>query len=184
MLGHPEVAGCAGESLLEGDLDDVVHVLATRHKPGTASESAAAASEDGLEEVAETSRIGFGEATAAEVSPGMPAGRRPELLARAGAEPAELIVLGTLVGVAQHLVGLAELLEPVFGVRRAADVGMVLSRQTPVGTLDLIRGGVFRHPHDVVVVDELHVPNATDSVTKGCPSGALSAGRDMPCSYR
>jgi len=66
---------------------------------------------------------------------------------------AEAVVRGALVGAAEHLVGLAQLLELV--LRRFIAgilVRMVLHRQLAVGLLDLLRGGAAFDAQDVVII--------------------------------
>src|SRR5690606_35740914 len=80
--------------------------------------------------------------------------RRPEFLA--GLALSERVVGSTLLGIAQHLVGLADLLEARLGVGLLADVGMVLARETPVGALDLVGRRIAAYAHDRVVVFVFH----------------------------
>src|SRR3990172_4014890 len=110
---------------------------------------APAHSEDGGEEIGETCAKQFAQVT--HINPG--AARyttgplRPIESARppAAAFPgpvggAQLVVLGALFTVAQHLIGLVDLLEPLLGgLVVGVFVGVVLHRQPAVGALDLFR---------------------------------------------
>ena len=62
---------------------------------------------------------------------------------------AEVIALAAL-RVRQHLVGSRDFFEPVFGF--GVDVGVQLSRELAIGTLDLVLGRLARHTQCVVVV--------------------------------
>ena len=68
----------------------------------------------------------------------LPAGRRPEFLAGPPVA-AQLVVSGALFGVAQHLVGLGDLLEPLLGACFLADIGVIFTRQPAVGFFDVLR---------------------------------------------
>ncbi len=64
---------------------------------------------------------------------------------KAGAEPArprrrrtEAVVVGALVGVGKHLVGLGNLLEAGFRFRRGIPIGMKLHREAAIGLLDVV----------------------------------------------
>src|SRR6185503_19888822 len=94
-----------------------------------AREAATAASEEAAEEVV-----------------GVPAAAELELhaVATEALEPLEVpgrrtaVVARALVRVAQHLVGLRDLLEAVLGVGLLVDVGVVGARETAVGAADLL----------------------------------------------
>mmetsp|Transcript_77784 Transcript_77784/g.137184 ORF Transcript_77784/g.137184 Transcript_77784/m.137184 type:complete len:211 (-) Transcript_77784:209-841(-) len=96
--------------LLESDLEILHYILGLLALPCTASAAAAASTEEGLEDVS-----GITSSTLLE------------------AFLAVLVVLGTLVGIAQHLVGASDLLE-LF--RITALVRVVLHGKLPVGLLD------------------------------------------------
>ena len=66
---------------------------------------------------------------------------------------AHLVVLLALLGVADDVVGLGDLLEPVLrGLVARVGVGVVLARQLAVGLLDLAWLGVLGHAEDLVEV--------------------------------
>jgi hypothetical protein len=67
------------------------------------------------------------------------------------------VVGGALVGVAQHLVGLAGLLELLFGgVVAGVAVRMVLERLLAIGALQLLVAGVARNAQDFVIICFAH----------------------------
>ena len=70
--------------------------------------------------------------------------------ARGARNGAEAVVLGALVRVGQHVVGLVQLLELVFGVGSLVHVGVQLTRAAAERLLDFGFGGVFRHPENLV----------------------------------
>src|SRR5439155_14168207 len=70
---------------------------------------------------------------------------------------AELVVLLPLLGIAEHLVGLVDLLEPGLGRLVARiDVRVVFARQFPVRLLELLLRRGFRYAEGGVVVLEIH----------------------------
>src|SRR5262245_304850 len=72
---------------------------------------------------------------------------------------AERVVFGALVRVAEHLVGLVDLLEPFSGLRalrRGLQIRMVLARELPVGSLDVVCACRAGRAEDLVVVAELY----------------------------
>jgi hypothetical protein len=73
---------------------------------------------------------------------------------------AVLVVGRTFLRIRQHLVGLLGLLEFVFRLLRIVTlvaVGVVLHGQLAVGLLDVVFGGVFRHPEHIVVIALCHL---------------------------
>ena len=111
--------------------DSCTSVSRSRPRAG-ACRGAAAAPEDGREDVAEVG----GEAAAAE----------PRAAAEAG-EHAAGVVLLALLGVRERVVGLLDLLEALLGLRVVlVAVGVVLARQLAVGALDLVRGRLAARP--------------------------------------
>src|SRR5690606_24033905 len=102
--------------------------------------------------------------------------RRPELLAGPVAVRAQLVVLGALVLVAQHLVGLVDGLEALLGARLLADVGVVLARQPAVGGLDLRLAGRRLDAEGFVVVLELHGLALSEKTPTAEAAGAVYAG--------
>ena len=110
---------------------------------GTAAEAAA---EEGGENVAQIHIIKAAEAAAkAATATGSKVRIHPCM--------AVLVIALALRGVAQHLVGLVDLLEPGLGLLVAGiQVGVVLLGQLAVGLLDLIvRGGAVYAQHLVVI---------------------------------
>jgi len=81
---------------------------------------------------------------------------RTELLARPVTTRLELIVGRALVGVAQHLVGLVDRLEALFGARLLADIRVVFAGQTPVGGLEFSLSGARLDAERLVVILEFH----------------------------
>jgi len=71
---------------------------------------------------------------------------------QARARMPEAIVRGALLGIREHLIGLVDLLEARLGIGLGADIRMILARQTPVGTLDLLLGRRAVNPQEVVIV--------------------------------
>ena len=66
---------------------------------------------------------------------------------------AKAVVGRALVGVAEHLVGLAEFLELVLGGLVAGIfVGMKFHRELAVGFLDVLGAGAAFHPQDLVII--------------------------------
>src|SRR5690606_12629214 len=160
--------------LLERQCDRRLIVLA----PGRERERAAAAgaeaglTEQALEEIAEGA--GAGRTGAAEMKMLLPVRRRPELLTSLPIR-AERVVRGPLLGVAQDLVGLADLLEALLGVRLLADVRVILARKAAVGALDLVLRRVPGDAHDLVVVLVLHTALVVGGA--GVRSDGLRQGR-------
>ena len=65
----------------------------------------------------------------------------------------ELIVHGTLLGIAQYVVGFLDVFEALLGGLVARiEIGVVLTRQFPVGFADFLRIGAARNPEGFVVV--------------------------------
>jgi len=77
----------------------------------------------------------------------------PGLLVQRG-----LIIGGALFGVFEHVISFGYRLKLGFGVFFLADIWVVLARQFAVRPLDVFRGGVLVHAHDLVVILELHRP--------------------------
>src|SRR5205807_10221912 len=100
--------------------------------------TAEGATEEGLEQVAQAGAEG----TAVEAAPG-----------RTRHLGAEHVVAPPALRIAKGLVGLGDLLEPVFchGVT-AAGVRVQLPRQAPVGALDLVLSGAGADAEQLVVV--------------------------------
>ena len=64
----------------------------------------------------------------------------------------KLVVHLALLGVAENLVGLIDLLELRLGIFTLVDVRVVLPSETPEGLLDVVLGGGTSHPEDLIVV--------------------------------
>ena len=135
---------------------DVLAALPKAAGAGTRPRAAprpTAPAEDRLEEFAEALRALEIAGTAGWTA--LPARRRAEF-GPVAAVAAQLVIFGTFVGVFEDFVGLADLLEPGFGIRLLADVRMELARQPAVGLLDFFRRSLGRDTQHFVVVDELH----------------------------
>ncbi len=65
---------------------------------------------------------------------------------------AESVVALAGIGIRQHVIGLVDLFEPVFGRWILVDVRVILAGQRAERLLDLVGGRVPRHPEDFVVV--------------------------------
>src|SRR6266545_2967548 len=122
--------------LFERDLESILEILTTPRAPASA---AAPAAEEALEEI-------FEDGAEARVS--RPAGTR---------DRAESVVLGALVGIREHGVGLADLLEALFGagVSRVL-VGVVLPGEGAVGPLQRGVVGIAGDAEERVVVFGRH----------------------------
>ena len=132
--GHRERDLRAVDRLLEGDRDlglEVAAALGPRRPRATAGRRHAAAGR-----AAEQVGQDVAEAARSKPRPKPPAPPGPPAAERAGAA----VVLLALVGVAEDVVGLPDLLEALLGLRvlRVA-VGVVLARELAVGLLDLAR---------------------------------------------
>ena len=98
------------EGIAQVDQDPGVMVFAACAEPGLASGWTFAATHSAKQRIEEVTELTVLEIRAGELGTGIPVGRRSELLVRFPFL-AELIVGGTLLRVAEHLVGLADLLE-------------------------------------------------------------------------
>src|SRR5438876_2914177 len=154
--------------LRESDLDlalDILALSSARSRPRTCATehvvrvgepAVRGLSKEGAEEVGEPTRI-VAERVLARLS-------RVHVLEAAGprgtsAPLRELLPLGSdsvislsLVGIAQDFVSLVDLLEAPLGVRLLVDVRVVLTRELPVGLLDVVGRGVLRNAQRLVVV--------------------------------
>ena len=80
---------------------------------------------------------------------------------RVGIVGSEAVVAGAPLGIRQHLVGCAQLLEAGLGVGIAGvGVRMVPARHFPVGPLELLLGGVAGHVESLVVVGHLRLAHS------------------------
>ena len=87
---------------------------------------------------------------------------------------AELVVAGPGLGIAEHLVGLADLLELVFGARILVDIRVVLARQPPIGALQGFGISITAHPKQVVVIG--HQPTCSPGASAWASGAAPPAG--------
>ncbi len=107
--------------------------------------------------------------------------RHVELLARAIALRAQLVVGCALFRIAQRLVGLVDRLELVFGPGLLADVRVVLACQPAVGGLDLRLARARFHPQGGVVILEFH---PATSICFGRAGGAAPGSFYAPAMLR
>src|SRR4051794_5711743 len=144
----------AARRLLERELQlDLLVAAAHRECVEAARAPAAAAPSPAAEQaVEEVVDVALAELDADVVEVAAPAEALEPAAARpaAGASPgalgllrgapvrAEAVVLGALLGVAEDLVGLGDLLEAVLGARLLVDIRVVLAGEPPVGTADLV----------------------------------------------
>ena len=150
------VAGGAGDVGVDGDRPgrpegDVGELHVHGHEgvlaaagPGRRSTAGRSPAEEGLEDAAQVSEVGSGEAAAESAS------------ASHGVLPAQVVHLA-LVGVGEDLVGGGDLLELVL-VAGAGDVGVQLAGLLAVGLLDLLGAGVAADAEDLVVVAHCVLP--------------------------
>src|ERR1700682_4084695 len=137
----------AARGFLQGDLDGMLDVFAPLPHGGPAPrslepkarETAGLAGGVGVEEVAE-----IAEARGASGGPatglGLVLARKLLLALDPLPVSAHLVVLRSLLGIAQHLVGFVDYLEPIGGLWVLVDVRVVLAGQAPIGGLDLLLG--------------------------------------------
>src|SRR4051794_24245324 len=144
----------AARGLLERELELGLLVAAAHREPVEAAAAPAAAApsaaaEQALEEVVD---VAVAELDADVVEAAAPVEALVPAAARrtAGGSPgalrllrgapvlAEAVVLGALLGVAEDVVGLGDLLEAVLGARLLVDVRVVLAGEPPVGPADLV----------------------------------------------
>ena len=97
---------------------------------GGAAHAATESAEEGLKQVSEAAHV-------AHVG-------HPGSAAQAGFT--ELVVARPGLGIAQHLIGAADLLELVFGPGVLVDIRVVLTRQTAIGTLQRVRISITANP--------------------------------------
>src|ERR1035437_7371662 len=112
-----------------------------------------ATAEQGLKKIAVLGCFTFSKARSGGLETRVPVRRRAKFLS-ALPVGAKLIVGGALLGVLEHFIGFADLLETGLGIGHLAHVGMKLARQLPVRALDLIGGGATLKAHDFVIVFE------------------------------
>ena len=138
-------------------------------KPTRATEPAEPAepAEQRFEKVAE---IAAAEPAAGGWPSTLPAGRRPELLTGPPIV-AELVVGGAFFGVAQHFVGLGDLLETVLGVGLLANVRVIFASQPTISLLDVLFRGIAGHAENLVVVLVFHAGSGRFGRKR--PAGAL-----------
>jgi hypothetical protein len=169
-LRHGELQGALAAlgRLAEGDLHLVLAVLAPPGCRLLAAKPiqfglhqgilgiAAVAAEEGFKEVAEAAEPGPALAAGAlEGSLRLPGPAGLCLLELLPVRP-QPIVLGALLRILEHLVGLADALESLGGLGILVDVRMQLPGQLAVGGADLLFGGASRHAQGGVVIAEFH----------------------------
>src|SRR5207302_6524778 len=174
VLAQLDGSGGAAKRLFQGNLCLTLDVLAAQRRPapgagprGSGTEPACAATaEERLEEVAERSRVTEQvlelvgrDGAVLELRPGLErvgtwaAGALPLLVFLPART--EFVVLLSLVGITQDLVGLVDLLEPLLRLLVAlVDVGVMLARQLAKGAVNLLGGGRSGHTQRRVVVLE------------------------------
>src|SRR5947209_4517944 len=160
------------ERVVQRELDRRFQVLAAlvlRGEPGTGRPLAADPGEEHVEEVREPARAAAGRgAEAAEVAEvgALRLAVRAVLVGFArGLLPvrAQDVVLLALLGIAENLVRLLDVLELLFGLARVVGVRvrMPLARQLAVRALDVFLGRGLRHAQDRVIVFVVHAVLAT-----------------------
>ena len=134
----------AGRRLFQRDADAHAHVAAVLAHLASACGRAA---EEGGEDVAHAAEAATEQVLEidADAAVGAAAARRAGNRAKA-------VVLGLLLGVGQHVVGLVQLLELVFGIRCLVHVRVQLPRPVAKCFLDLGFGGVAGDAEDFVEV--------------------------------
>ena len=109
---------------------------ATGTTGGGAAHATAETAEEGFEQVSEAANV-------AHVG-------HPRGAAQAGFP--ELVVAGPGLGITQHLIGTADLLELVFRAGIFVDVRVVLTRQAAIGPLKRVRISVAADPKEVIKI--------------------------------
>jgi hypothetical protein len=107
--------------------------------------------------------------------------------ARHRAEPAHLVVLLALGLVAEHVVGRADLLEPLFGLIVAGvRVRVMLAGQLSVRASDVLRVGGLGHPEHVVIVllEPLSLRSHPGSPSRRAPHAARDQSRTLTSAGR
>ena len=127
--------------------------------------AAAHSPEQCVKEVAEL-RPGTIGRRAGKLEPCIPVGRRAELLALLPLV-AQLIVGGALLRVAEHFVGLTDLLEPGLSRGVFVDVRVELAGELAIGPLDLLLRRIPLQTENLVVVFVLHDISHNDEAS--CP---------------
>ena len=144
------IGTCSGTCAPATAWSKVIETCASRSAPRLAARfrahapAAGRAAEQVGEDVAHRGGVEVEVAEAAEAAAGPGAGGE-----RAGAA----VVLLALLGVAEHVVGLGDLLEARLGLLVVGvAVGVVLARELAVGLLDLLGGRLLVDPERLVVV--------------------------------
>src|SRR5690625_358793 len=167
------LAGPALDAVFQIDGNRRVVVLAlTVNALGAGMKTAA---EQALEEIAKTGTAGVCKAAAAELKARVPARWRLKLLTLARTAP-QLIVSGTLFGIFQNPVRLADLFELVFGARVLVDIRVIFARQLAVGTLDFVLSGIALQPQGLVVILKFHNIPLADPVDSRYRYAVWTAG--------
>ena len=148
LLLHPE----HGLAEVDREVEAKIVALARAPAAGAASGGTAEAAEEGFEQIGEAAHIAHVGRAAPSPDTGL----------------TELVKTGFGLGVAEHLVGPADLLETVLSPGILVHIGVVLAGQTAVCPLDGVRVGVATDPQLGVVVG--HQP-ACSSAEATVPSG-------------
>ncbi len=142
---------CAEHCLGERDIGDDLQVLATRRARRTTStapeRAASPTTEERVEQIAEPAtgeHVAEVRTTGGRTNAGLP----------------ETVVTGSRVGVAEHLVGLGDLLETLLGDRvTRVGVGVQLARLLAIRLLDLVGSCGSRDTEQLVVIGHYAVPS-------------------------
>jgi hypothetical protein len=127
---------------------------ATAAALATAGGGATETTEEGLEQVGETTHVTHVGRTTTATEAGF----------------TELVVAGAGLGIAEHLIGAADLLELILSPGFLVDVGVVLAGHAPIGPLEAVGIHIPGNAQQVVIVG--HQPP--------CPSPEPSAGSAAP----
>ena len=122
----------------------------------TSASSAAKTAEKGLEKVGETSHV-------------------PHIwhASTTKAGLAELVITGPRLRIAQHLIGLADLLEFFLGRRILVDIRVVLACQPPIGPFEGVRIGISANAQQLVIIRHQPACSADprSAPVRGAPPG-------------
>ena len=159
MLSEIELR-TAGVRVAQREFDRRLEVVAALREWAAGRLAPPDAGEEHVEEIREPARV-FAETLEAERGLGLGVAIAPllgGLLRRPLPVASERVVLLALLGVAENLVGLLDLLESFFGRLGVVGVGvgMPLARQFAIGRLDVFLGGRLRHAEDLVIVFVVH----------------------------
>ena len=131
-------AGAMAENMSKVDYQASKDKIAAEYK---SAKTACGTLSGNANDICEAEAKGHDKVAAAELEALIPVGRRTEILALLPVG-AELVIGGALLGVLEHLVGFARILELRLGTRFLVDVGVEGARELAVGALDLLACGV------------------------------------------